>query len=468
LKSEILSQEGNVVVVKAEYEAGEVDGAIGKTVRGLSKNANIKGFRKGHVPRSTLELFFGKSAIYKETLERLASDALEEVVTEYDLDLVTDPRIKLGELVEGGPLDVEFTFEVRPEVELPDVASLSAERIIYEVGDEDVDEGLRQILESGARLEPTVEDRPAVKDDIVEMQYTVSVVRDDGELKELDRDKKNTVALSMVRDDIAEAVVGHKPAEIFTFDLSLEPDYPDSRMAGKTVRYEAEVLQFMKRVVPEATDENVAEISRGRFGSVDEIRSELRSQLEANASARSDASLQESAIKALAAAASVDVPATMIDRQYMSMRREQDAMLRSDIKQSLDEYLQNNNLSVDEYEGGLKKRAEELVRNSIVLDALADRDSISFTNEDLNEEILRAANAMRMNPQEFADSLSGDRQEFAAFASRVRTKNVAKHLASLVQVTERREKFSAGDVRLGGADAPSGQEGPDGEPVSEV
>jgi trigger factor len=445
LKSEIISQEGNVIVVKAEYEAGEVDGAVGKTVRELSKNANIKGFRKGHVPRSTLELFFGRKSIYRETMENLAGKALETVIEEYDLDLVTDPKLKLGDLAEGNPVEIEFTFEVRPDMELPDIASLTAERIIYEVRDEDVEEGLGQLLESHATLEPIDDDRPATPEDIIEAEYSSYETLEDGSLKELEHEKKSILYLANLRQDIAEAVIGHKPAEELNFDITLEDDYPDSRMAGRTVNYKLEILHFMKRVVPEPTDETISEISRGRYSSLDEIKSDMRKQLEENASARSDASLHESAIKALAEASVVEIPATMIDRQYLAMRREHDGMLKQDIKQSLDDYLKNNNLSVEEYDGNLKKRAEEIVRNTLVLDALAERDEISFNGDDLNEEILRDANSRRINPQEYADALSKDKQAFAAFADKVKMKNTVKHLSTLVQVIEKKEDFNPKD-----------------------
>jgi trigger factor len=103
----------------------------------------------------------------------------------------------------------------------------------------------------------------------------------------------------------------------------------------------------MKRVVPEADDAVITEISRGKYQSVDEIKADLRKQLEADADARSEASLQESAVKALAEATEVDVPETMIDRQYLAMRREHDNQLQRSLQQSLDDYLTNNNLSVE-------------------------------------------------------------------------------------------------------------------------
>ncbi|MDR1471602.1 MAG: trigger factor [Synergistaceae bacterium] len=445
MKSEILSQEGNVVVVKAGFESGDVRRAVGETIRELSSKANIKGFRKGHVPRKTLELYFGRPAIYRDTLERLAGQALDSVVSEYDLDLVAKPKGSFGEIVEGLPLDLEFTFEVRPEVSLPDISSLSAERTVFSVKDSDVEESFRQILESNATIEPIDDDRPAAGEDIVEAQYSSYLIQDDGNRKKLEEDKKNVLHLATLRADIAEAIIGHKPAEEFSFEIKLEDDYPDARMAGRAIHYEIEILNFMRRVVPEAVDERIAEISKGRYKTVDEIKSDLRSQMEETAKERGESTLRESAIKALAAASEVDVPEGMINRQYDAMRREHDGHLQRNLNRSLDDYLKDNNLNADEFDGNLRKRAEDIVRNTLVLDALAERDEITFTSDDISKEIMVTANRIKVNPQELADSLSKDKEAFASLAARVRTMNTMKHLASMVRVTEKVPEAEAED-----------------------
>jgi trigger factor len=443
LKSEILSQEGNVVVVKTEHEAGEVDKAVNKTIRDFSNNANIKGFRKGHIPRKTLELFMGKNTIYKETLERLANGALEAVVSEYELDLIAEPKYKLGDLAEGKPLEIEFTFEARPEVELPDIGSLTAEKTVYKVQDGDVEEGFRRLLESSAKMEPTGEDRPAEASDIVEVRYSSYETSEDGVVRDVEKDRVNTFPLSNLRSDFVDAIIGHRPNEELSFDVKLEDDYPDPKVAGKTARYELKILNLMKRVVPEANDETVSEISRGRYNTVDEIKSDIRKQLEEDAAARGEASLQESALKELVKNAGVDIPDSMVDRQYRAMRAEQDGRLRHDISQSLDDYLANNNLSVDEFDGRLRKNAEETVRNTLVLDALADRDEILYTSDDISAEIMEMAASLRVNAQRLADSLGKNTKEFANVVSRVRTKNTMKHLASMVSVVEREQDYNS-------------------------
>jgi trigger factor len=435
LKSEILSQERNVVVVKSEYEALEVDKAVSRSVRELSNKVNIKGFRRGHVPRKTLEMYFGRGAIYRETLESLARQAMEEIVLEYDLDLIADPKLDPGELKEGAPLTVTFTFEVCPEVKLPDIALIEAEKVIYKVEDAEVDEELHGLLETKTRIEPTDEDREAVMDDIVETLYTSYRVEDGDKVEELERDQKSTLHLSTLREDIVESIVGHKLAEEFSFDIKLEDDYPDKRMAGITIRYDMEILRIMKRVVPEETDETIEEITEGEYKTVDEFKAELRRQLEQNAVDRSDASLRESALAALVDASEVDVPETIVDRQYEAMKRDHDRILKN-INKSREEYLKKNNLSVAEFEDSLRAHAELIARNTLVLEELAERDAISFTSDEINEEIIRISRITRKNPQEMADILSKNSEEFTNLVSRIRIRNTLRHLASLVKVKE--------------------------------
>jgi trigger factor len=440
LKTEILSQERNIIAVKAEYEAGEINKAVGQTIRELSSKVSLKGFRKGHVPRKTLELYFGRNKIYSETAERIVQEALEGIISEYELDLVTTPKSNIGDLSEGQPFSAEFTFEVRPEVTLPDLASVEATRTIYGTDDAQVDEGLNRILESNARFEPIDDDRPATLDDIVETQYTTYSVDKDGGAKVIEGEKKNVMILQSIRKDIADNITGKKPAEEFSFEITVEDDYPDPRLAGTTMRYDMEILQFMKRVVPEATDENIAELSKGRYSTVEEIRAELRKQMEEAAKERSETSLRESAIKALAVSAEVDVPNTMIDRQYDAMRKDQDLRLRRDLGITIDEYTAKNSLNVSEYEAKLRDSAAEIVRNTLVLDALAEKEQISFTADDLNEEIMRMAASLGVNAQELADALSKNKEEFSAVAMRVRTRNTVNFLAGKVSVTEVPEK----------------------------
>lgn len=435
MRSEIISQEGNVVVVKCEYEASEVDAAVAQTVRELSQKANIKGFRRGHVPRKTLEMFFGRAAIYGQTADDLIQKAFNEVVSEYDLEVITNPKLDTKELNEGASYVITYTAEVRPEVTLPDLSTLEAKKPIIKVTDEEVDHEIGHIMEANAKMVPTDDDREATADDIVKVEYSTFRMEKDVR-KDIDKNQSTILHLSAVRPEFTKAIAGHKPAEIFTFDITLEDDYPDKRIAGATMTYEMEILSFMKREIPELNDDTIKELSKDRYETVDAFRAELRKQMEQTAADRADAALRESALEALAAAAEVDVPDTMIDRQFNSMRQSESARVQRDLGETLDEYLKRNSLVPAEFDKKLREDAAKIVRNTLVLDALTDEASISFTNEDISEEIVNLALSMRMNPQELADRISNDREQYMTLATRVRTRNTLKHLASSVKVIE--------------------------------
>ena len=439
MKSEILSQERNIVVIKSEFDSSEVDGAVKGTVRELSNKAGIKGFRRGHVPRKTLELYFGRDGIYAEALEKLAKQSLDTVINEYELDLIAEPKLKLGVLTEGSPLEIEFTFEVRPEVDLPDdLSALTAERVVFTVTDFDVEDAFARFLDTNAKMVTVDEDRSVEPDDIVSVEYSSWRVEEDGSLKELEKDKKNMLHLGMetLRKDIAEPIVGKKLAEEFTFDIKLEEDYPDLRMSDATIRYEMEVLEIFKRVAPEATDENINELTKGKYPTVDALKATMREQMENDAAERSESTLWNSSVKALSEASELYVPESMIESQFAAMRKEREEDIKHELKIELDDFLKMNNKSIEEYDRELRDHASEMVRNTLVLDALADREDVNFTSDDLNEEILRVARAMRVNPQELADNLSTNKEEFTSFVMRVRKRNTMKLLASKVAVTD--------------------------------
>lgn len=439
MKSDILSHERNVVVVKSEFDSSEVDSAVKHIVRELSNKAGIKGFRRGHVPRKTLELYFGRSVIYTEALEKLAKQSLDTVINDYELDLISEPKVKLGELAEGSPLELEFTFEVRPEVKLPeDLSVLSAERTVYAVSDSDVEDAFAQFLSSNAELLPIEEDRPVEPDDIVSVEYSSWRVEENGDLKELEKDKKNVLHLGIetLRPDIAEAVIGRKLAEEFTFDIKLEDDYPDLRMTGASLRYSMEVLEILKRVAPEPTDENISALTEERYPTVDALKEAFREHMETDAKERSESTLWTTSVKALSAAAELDVPESMIEKQFEFMRKEREAEIKREFNVELEEFLKVHNKSVEEYDNDLRVRAADSVRDTLVLDAYADRESIDFSSDDINEEIMRVARTLRVNPQEFADNLSKNKEEFTSFVMRVRTRNAMKHIASKIAVVD--------------------------------
>ncbi|NLV81997.1 MAG: trigger factor family protein, partial [Synergistaceae bacterium] len=190
MRTELVSQEKNIVVVKASFTTEEVTKAVNKTFKKLSNKSNIKGFRKGHVPAKTIELYFGKKAIFAETLEDVISNAIDEIIKEYELKIITDPDLNPSEIEENQPYEFTVTFEVSPEVILPKLETIEAEKIIYTPTQQMLNDNVVRLLEAHSEVVPTYEEREVKKDDYVSVKYTSNIVDSDGTIKEMEKDQK--------------------------------------------------------------------------------------------------------------------------------------------------------------------------------------------------------------------------------------------------------------------------------------
>ena len=224
MKTEILSQEKNLVEAKAQFTAEEVTKAVESTYKKISKQANIKGFRKGKIPRRTLELYFPKESVYAETIENLIPDAIDKMIEEYELKLITEPEVKPGEIKDGEDFEVTVKFEVTPQFDLPDLEEIEVEKTVYETTDEMVEEQVKRIVESRAEVVPTYEDRPLTKDDYASVKYDTFVYYEDGSEKKAEEGQKTEIFLGAdtMRPEVVEAIVGKVPGDSVSIELPIE------------------------------------------------------------------------------------------------------------------------------------------------------------------------------------------------------------------------------------------------------
>lgn len=443
MKTEIVSQEKNIIIIKAEFEAEQVNRAIDKTIKDLSKKANIKGFRKGHVPRRTLEMFYGMKGICAETLEKVVTEAIDKMIEEYELKLIAEPSVEPDELKEGSAYEFNVTFEVTPAVSLPDIESLDAVKTIYVPTEEMRDDNIARILQSRSELVPTYEERELTEKDCVSVKYTkvgsdgnpVRPSSDEGSKTEIDLAEEN------IRPEIREAIIGKKPGDKSTVEFSADDDRGDGKPMDKETVYEIEILGILKRVTPELNDETVTEISQSKLKTVDEFKEEIMSQLKASADEHSQMSLRDSATEALCEASEVELPDTLITRQTEALKAEQAQRIKRDSGMELDDFFEKSGLDRETYENELADAAKKIVKRALVLEALADANDIQWTPEELTSEIRAVALNSRIDPAKFQEYVYGDRERLFEMAERVRNRKAIDFLVTKVKVTEKKEEI---------------------------
>lgn len=442
MKSEIVSQEKNILTVKVAFEAEEVSKALDATYTELSQKANLKGFRKGHVPRKTLELCFGKAAICAQAQEKLINQGIDESVSENELDLVEYPDVKPGDALEEGKA-FEFTvvYEVSPEVILPDLSTITAEKTIYKATEKMRDENIQQMLEAHAKVVPSYEEREITADDIVSVKYNSFLAEADGKETEAEKDQKSEIDLKQpgIRPEIVSALVGKKPGEKAEAAFTVEAENSVKEIAGQKMRYEFDIQGIMKKDIPQLTDENIPELTYTRLKTVEEFKKSVMERLEKAAERETEDSLRKSAISAITDACEIDIPEKLIDREKAAIKAEQEDRIKRQTgneDMTLDEFLKQSGTDKDEFEKQVDDTARKAVKRSLVIKAIADANDIDCTKEELQLEIRKMALASGMDLKKVEDYLYSNKDHLYQVMDEVRARKTAEYAATQVQVKE--------------------------------
>lgn len=441
MKTEILSQEKNLVEAKAQFTAEEVTKAVESTYKKISKQANIKGFRKGKIPRRTLELYFPKESVYAETIENLIPDAIDKMIEEYELKLITEPEVNPGEIKDGEDFEVTVKFEVTPQFDLPDLEEIEVEKTVYETTDEMVEEQVKRIVESRAEVVPTYEDRPLTKDDYASVKYDTFVYYEDGSEKKAEEGQKTEIYLGAdtMRPEVVEAIVGKVPGDSVSIELPIEGEEAKKDHAVKS-RYEIEILGIMKKTAPELTDELVAEITQSKHKTVDDFKEEIRKQLQTAAENQSKENLKDTIVNKIAGLVEVEIPQTLVDRQKDSIKKQQAERIKRENNMTMDDFFEKSGMSKEGYDTELETAARNIVKRALVLEAVAEANDIEWTPDELTQEIASIARMSGIDPKKLQDYVYGDRDRLFEMAEKIRNRKTLDYLVTAVKVTEAPEK----------------------------
>ena len=317
MKTELLGQEKNIVRIKLDIEAAEFTKALNKTLNELSQQVNVPGFRKGKTPRNILEMRFGKQAIYNEALEKIVPDQIRQIVEDYDLDVMDTPTLDVKEQIqEGQPVTCELVFEVRPEVELPDIDNLEIEKVVTDVNDEAVDQLEKRIKISMSTVKP-VEGRAIQDGDLVDGSEAQDQPRKDA------TEEKINLSDTTIRKEVRDALIGkNKGEELFT-EFNVEEKHQDRELAGKKVSYKMKVEEISEYVLPEVNEQFYKDV----FGENTEIkdyetfRARLKDDIVNEVTATNQNDLEERAVDMVAKNAKLEVPDNFVHRQMRAIRK---------------------------------------------------------------------------------------------------------------------------------------------------
>jgi trigger factor len=309
----------NVAVPLAEIEQ-EVD----KRLARLAKNVRVAGFRPGHVPLKMIARQYG-SQVRSDVISDRVQSSFNDAVREQNLRVAGVPRIEANPNPQA-PDQLAFSavFEVYPDVRVPDLSSVTIERPVAEVTPADVDETIQVLRRQRTRHE--VVERGAESGDRVIVDFTGTI--DGAEFAGGQaRDFAILLGEGRMLPEFETVLAGMRAGERKTFALRFPDDYHGKEVAGRDASFDITVKSVAQPLLPDV-DADFAKAFGIASGNLDELRSEITSNLRLELKRKIDAKVKEQALGALRQKADFALPKSLVDAEAESMMQRMAADLK--------------------------------------------------------------------------------------------------------------------------------------------
>jgi trigger factor len=366
-----LAVEAPVDVVQKEWER-----AYGR----VQKQARLPGFRKGHVPRSLVKLHFADD-VRREVAEHLIPDVYRQALTEARIDPVNEPDLQEVKLEENAPLSFVAVVEVKPAIALTEYEGLDVQHAPPPVSDDDVTRTVEQMREQQAEFRSV--ERPAADGDLLVVDYTLAPEAHDPTTA---NGYTFIVGSGSVMSEIDAAAVGMRAGEKKEIALRFPEDHRMESLRGKGGTASLKVSEVKEKVLPALDDEFAKGL--GQFETLEALRSEVRTQLEARREVEQRRELEDKVVAAALKKHEFTVPDAMVMRQIGHQVEHARERLR---RQGVDP--DGVQWDYQKLIGELRPGAEQAVRRALLLEAIADKEEIAVADADLESEVDKIAKA---------------------------------------------------------------------------
>jgi trigger factor len=401
------------VRINVEVPFDELKPDFDRAYKKIAQQVKVPGFRPGKVPARIIDARLGRGAVLDEVVNAAVPAKYTEAISAADeVKPLGRPDIEVTEIADGERIAFTAEVDVRPELTLPALESLTVSVDDVEVTDEAVDEQLQSLRERFGTLAGV--QRAAATDDFVLIDLSATV---DGKVVE----EAATTGFSYqvgqggLIDGLDEAIQGLSVDEDATFTSTLVAGEYEGKDAEVTVK----VTAVKERSLPAADDE-FAQLA-SEFDTLDELTVDLRERLGRVRRVEQVAAARDKVLEALVDGTEVPLPESIVAAEVDSMTH--DAVHGFDHDEvRFAEVLAADGKTREEFDADVRAEAEKSVRVRLVLDALADAEQVSVNDQEFTDRIVYQAQQYQMPPEEFVRRIQEAGQLGAIYADVRRTK----------------------------------------------
>ena len=393
--------EKNMAKLTVEVSAEDFKAAIKKAFNKNKNRFSIPGFRKGKAPQAMIEKMYGEGVYYEDAADEAINASYAEAMKESGLDIVSRPEVTIEKIGKDEPFVYSALVAVKPEVTLGQYKGVEVEKADASVSAEDVEAELKKVQEQNARL-LTVEDRGVEDGDqtVIDFEGFVDGKGFEGGKAE---DYPLTIGSHSFIDTFEEQLIGKKIGEECEVNVTFPTEYHAADLAGKPATFKVTVKEIKVKELPELNDEFASEVSE--FDTLDEYKKDVEKKLAEKKEIEANSKNEDAVVAKVVENASMEIPDKMIDAQAENMVQDMARRMQSQ-GLSLDMYLKYTGMTVEQMKEQARPDAEKRIRTRLVLEAVAQAENIQISDEKVDEEVAKMAEAYKMEVDKLKSYMS--------------------------------------------------------------
>jgi len=362
-----------------EVPPEDVSGRLNERIEQMRRELALPGFRRGRVPRRIVELRFGKE-LRGQVREELIRDYYKKALEEKGLDPVGEPELEADEatLDPSKALSFKVTVEVKPKIEVSDYKGLTVTRPASDPLEQEIDQRIERLRVANARMAPVDQGKIEEEDQII---ASIAVVVDG---KEAMTRERTTFGLTSPRvagipvKRLPEALLGKVAGDEVSVPVTL-PEGIGEGLAGKEGTLRIKVTEFRRAVLPEKTDQWAKEMG---YDSLQALRDAIAVELRGTKENSARKEMLEQINQQLLARYSFDIPQSILETRIRTVTARHREILASSrlSPEEIDKQL-------DQLAEPIRAEAEKSVRIQLIYEAIAKKERILITEEELDKYI---------------------------------------------------------------------------------
>ncbi|MEG0313991.1 MAG: trigger factor [Erysipelotrichaceae bacterium] len=370
----------------------------------LVKKVKIDGFREGQAPKALAIKHIGAQNILMEAVEAVAQDALMAGIEEHKIELIARPELKLDDMNET-EVKLTFVITVKPEVTLGEYKGLKITKDEAVVSDEEVEAKV-------AELQAKFADMIVKEDGVVENGDTAIIDFEgfkDGVAFEGGKGESYPLEIgsNSFIPGFEEQVIGFKSEETKDINVTFPAEYGAPDLAGADVVFKVTVHEIKTKELPAADDELVKQAEIEGVATIEEYKANQKEALLNAKKQEANNKYNGAILDAIIASSTVDIPEAMIEDETDTLMRDFDQRLQQQ-GFGMDQFMQMTGQDEKAMRAQMRNDAVQKVNVRLVLDAIAKKENIEISEEDINKELETISKMYSMDLEEVKKRISNE------------------------------------------------------------